>query len=100
MAEIPTERYASAAILAPEGPDFSIRKRAFQAVAYTQMTTVLRTWAKVRCRVLAATTTSARSTSIQGGEHAGQQKNAEPGRERGLTPAGPLSVHSRHHSSR
>jgi len=79
MAAIPTERYASTALLAPEGPDFSIRKRAFQAVAYTQMTTVLRTWAKVRCRVRAATTTSARSTSIQGGEHAGQRKHAEPG---------------------
>jgi len=31
MAAIPTERYASTALLAPEGPDFSIRKRAFQA---------------------------------------------------------------------
>jgi len=44
MAAIPTERYASTALLAPEGPDFSIRNRAFQAVAHTQMTTVLRTW--------------------------------------------------------
>ena len=79
MAAIPTQRYASTALLAPEGSDFSIRKRPFQAVAYTQMTTVLRTLAKVRCRVLAATTTSARSTSIQGREHAGQREHAEPG---------------------
>ena len=46
MAAIPTQRYGSTAFLAPEGPGFSIRKRAFQAVPHTQMTTVLRTWTK------------------------------------------------------